>query len=68
MVIHMIHGSVTLLPDPDGVAYQVVRHVAEWVDDDVVLPWGLVASGVAPRVSDVENLVWLLFGERWAVN
>ena len=67
MVIVMPRGSVVLLPDVDGVAYRIVRTVAETVRG-VELPVGLVASGTAPRVCDVAALVEMLFGERWAVN
>lgn len=67
MVIAMPRGSIVLLPDADGVRYTVVRTVAETVRGGV-LPVGVVAFGVAPRVSDVAALVEVLFGQRWAVN
>ena len=67
MVIHMSRCTVTLAADPDGVFYKLRRDVAETVRG-VDLPTGIVAACVAPRVCDVAALVWLLFGERWAVN
>lgn len=72
MVIPMFRGTVVLLADPEGVAYRIVRTVAESSthpkDVERGLPVGVIASGTAPRVCDVAALVEVLFGERWAVN